>query len=292
VFGGYTPEKRKLRQAISMAFDVKTKLDLFDSGLGTPAQFLLPPGLFGYDEKYQNPYRKYDLAAAKRLLAEAGYPGGKDPRTGEKLRLNFDNAWTEAAGEQRKQFIIKQFSQLGIQVVSRTERQEVWQDRLDKGQFQFMSYGWIADYPDPENFLFLLYGPNRRPGPNASGYDNPEYNRLFEQMRSMDDGPERLAIIRRMRDIAVEDCPWIYEDHSESLGLHYDWLRNVKRHPVALDFARYRAVDAEKRARLRAAWNRPNYRPAYALVAFLVVGSLPAVFSVRTRRTRRLRRKG
>jgi len=165
-------------------------------------------------------------------------------------------------------------------------------EHSDIGQFQFIHYGWYADYPDPENFVFLLYGPNRRPGPNAAGYDNPEYNRLFEQMRSMDDGAERLAVIRKMRAIAVEDCPWVLSDHSEGLGLHYNWVTNVKRHAVALDGAKYHGVDAERRARLRAAWNPPHYLPLLAFAAFLVVGSLPAVFTVRSRRSRRLRRSG
>ena len=103
----------------------------------------------------------------------------------------------------------------------------------------------------------------------------------------MDDGPARLAVINRMRDRAVEDCPWVFDSHSEDLVLQYDWLRNVKAHPIALDGAKYRAVDAEKRARMRLAWNQPNYWPVVGLAAFLVVGSLPAAFTVRSRRSRR-----
>lgn len=291
VVGGYTLERRKLRQAISMAIDVQASLDLFASGLGTQAQFLIPPGIFGYDKAYRNPYRQYDVERAKKLLAEAGYPGGIDPKTGDRLSINYDNSATTAAGRQFVQFLMGQFEKLGIRLVSRTWRREVWQDRIDKGQFQFMHYGWLADYPDPENFVFLLYGPNRRPGPNSSAYDNPEYNRLFEKMRSLDDGPERLAIIRRMRDIAVEDCPWVFDSHSEDLVLHYDWMQNLKDHPIALDESKYVKIDAEKRARLRQEWNRPNYWPIVALAALLVAGSMPAVFTVRSRRTLRLRRK-
>lgn len=292
VVGGYTPQKRKLRQAISMAIDVQSELDLFNSGLGTPAQFLIPPGIFGYEKEYRNPHRQYNVAAAKRLLAEAGYPDGIDARTGERLTLYFDTAATTAAGRQSVLFLMKQFDRIGIRLVPRVWRFEVWQDRVDRGQFQFIRYGWLADYPDPENFVFLLYGPNRRPGPNSAAYDNPKYNRLFEQMRSMDDGPARLEIIRKMRAIAVEDCPWVFASHGEDLVLHYDWLRNVKLQPVALDSAKYVAVDSEKRARLWEAWNRPNYWPILALGAFLIAGSLPAAVTVRSRRSRRLRRSG
>jgi oligopeptide transport system substrate-binding protein len=291
VVGGYSPRQKKLRQAISMGMDIQSELDLFNNGLGTIAQFLVPPGLFGYENDYRNPYRQYNVAAAKRLLAEAGYPGGIDPRTGEQLTIYYDNAATEAAGRQLVQFLIKQFDRLGIRLISRTWRGEVLQDRMDRGQFQLVYYAWGADYPDPEDFVFLLYGPNRRPGPNVAAYDNSEYNRLFEQMRSMEDSPARLATIRKMRAIAVEDCPWVFGSHPEDLILYYDWLRNVKRHPVAMDTAQYRAVDADRRARLRRAWNRPNYWPILGLAVFLVVGSLPAVITVRSRQSRRLRRE-
>jgi ABC-type transport system substrate-binding protein len=290
--GGYTPQKRKLRQAISMAIDAQTYIDLFNSGLGMPAQFLIPPGIFGYEKEYRNPYRQFNIEKAKQLLAEAGYPDGIDPTTGSRLSINFDNAATDPAGRQSVVFLMQQLDRIGIRIVPRSTRYEELQDRIDKGQFQFIHYGWYADYPDPENFVFLLYGPNRRPGPNAAAYDNPEYNRLFEQMRSMDDGPERLAVIRKMRAIAVEDCPWVLSDHSEALSLHYDWVTSVKAHPVALDGAKYHGVDAERRAKLREAWNPPHYLPLIAFAAFLVAGSLPAVFTVRSRRSRHLRRSG
>jgi ABC-type transport system substrate-binding protein len=292
VVGGYTAQRQKLRQAISMALDVRTYIDLFDSGLGTPAQFMIPPGIFGYEKDYHNPYRQFSVERAKKLLADAGYPDGIDPTTGERLSIYFDNAATDPTGRQSVVFLMQQFQRIGIRLVPRTTRSEELQDKMDRGQFQFLRYGWLADYPDPENFAFLIYGPNRRPGPNVSAYNNREYNRLFEQMRSMDDGPARLAIMRKMRDIAVEDCPVAYAEYSEGLGLHYDWVHNLKYHPVALDGDKYRSVDTERRVRLREAWNRPHYLPVLALAAFLVIGSLPAVFTVRSRKSRRLRRRG
>ena len=159
-----------------------------------------------------------------------------------------------------------------------------------KDQFQFIRYSWFADYPDPENFVFLLYGPNRHPGPNHAGYDNPAYDRLFERMRAMEDGPERLALIRRLRDIAARDCPWVYAWHDVTLSLHYDWLTNVKPHPMANDVAKYLRVDGGRRARLQEAWNRPNYWPAVAAGLLLIAGCLPAGATVRRRRVRRARK--
>jgi ABC-type transport system substrate-binding protein len=88
---------RKLRQAMSLAIDVQPYLELFLNGRGVPAQTVLPPGLFGYDERYKNPFRQYDLVRAHKLLAEAGYKDGIDTKTGRRLRLSFDTSATTAA---------------------------------------------------------------------------------------------------------------------------------------------------------------------------------------------------
>jgi ABC-type transport system substrate-binding protein len=289
--GGYTPKKRKLRQAISTAIDAQAFIDLFSQGNGTPAQWIVPAGIYSYDPSYRNPYRQPNLERAKQLLAEAGYPNGIDPETKEPLTLYYDNAAVTAEGRQEVGLLKKQIEALGVRLESRTTLPNVWQDRVDKGQFQIIRYGWFADYPDPENFVFLLYGPNRRPGPNAAAYDNPEYNRLFEQMRAMEDGPARLAIIRKMREIAVEDCPWVFMEHSQDLILSYDWIQNVKPHPISMDGSKYRSVDGARRARLQVEWNRPNYWPAVAVALALIAGSIPAAQTVRAR-TRRKARKG
>ena len=291
VVGGTTQRARKLRQAISLAIDAQEFIDLFQQGYGVPAQWIVPPGLLGYDDAYLNPYRQTSVERGKQLLAEAGYPGGVDAATGERLTIYFDNAAVTPEGLQFVGLLKKHVERLGITLESRSWRPIVWQDRIDKGQFQFTQYGWLADYPDPENFVFLLYGPNKRPGPNAAAYANPEYDRLFEQMLSMEDGPQRLAIIDRMRDIAVEDCPWVYLYHAEGLFIAYDWLQNVKPHPVANDTTKYQGIDAALRAERQAAWNQPSWPPAFVAAALLIVAMLPAVQVVRRRRGRRLRRR-
>lgn len=292
VVGGNSPAHRKLRQAISLSINSQDFIDLFSQGYGQPAQFIVPPGLFGYDAKYKNPYRQFDpsLKLGKKLLAEAGYTDGVDGKTGERLVIYFDNSATTAAGRQMVGLITKQVEALGINLESRSFRDIVWQDKIDKGQYQTMYYGWSADYPDPENFLFLFYGPNKRPGPNAVNYENPEYDRMFEQMRSMDDGPARLDLIRKMRDVAVEDCPWVYLFHDENLGISYDWLTNGKPHPASNDTIKYRGIDGPRRARQQAEWNRPLLWPIGMAVIVLVIGSIPAANTVRRRRGRRARR--
>jgi ABC-type transport system substrate-binding protein len=292
VWGGYTAEKKKLRQAVSLAVDSQEFIDLFRQGNGVPAQWLLPPGVFGYDPNYKSPYKTVDIAKAKRLLAEAGYPEGNDPKTGRKLVLNFDTTAINAAGRIMVGILQNQIERIGIKVENRATRPDLFQDKLLKNQHQFIYYGWFADYPDPENFVFLLYGPNKKPGPNSSNYANPEYDKLFEQMRSMENTPERQAIINKMRDISAEDVPWIPVYHEVALSVGYDWQKNVKSHPIDNSFNQYRRIDFEERARKQQEWNRPYYAPVIILVLALVGSILPAVNVVRNRVNRRVRRPG
>jgi ABC-type transport system substrate-binding protein len=289
VWGGYDAKHRKMRQAISLCLDSQVFIDILSQGRGTVAQWIVPPGLFGYDPNYRNPYRQPNVEKAKHLLADAGYPNGIDPATGKRLELDYDVAESGSAGRQVAALLKRQIESCGIELKIQSWQSVTWEERVRTGKTQFFGYGWLADYPDPENFVFLLYGPNSG-GVNYANYDNPEYNRLFEQMRSMNDGPERLAILNKMRDIAVEDCPWIYDSHSESLGIYYDWLRNTKPHGVANDTLRYWAVDGPRRARLQQEWNRPNYWPAIALAAILAAAILPAAKTVNDRRNRSIRR--
>ena len=258
--------------------------------MGKPAQTIIAPGLFGYDPNYKNPYRQPDLVKAKKLLAEAGYPDGVDAKTGERLTIYYDNYLITSAGRQEIGLVVKQIQMLGIHVEPRSWRYPIFQDKVDKGQFQFMSYGWVADYPDPENFVFLLYGPNKSPGPNACAYQNPEYDRLFEQMRAMPDNADRLAIINKMRDIVVEDCPMVYLTHAESFGLTQPWMQNYKPHAVAMDTLKYWNIDGPMRAEDQRAWNQPNYWPSVFLALFLFLGSLPAASVIRRRTNRHVRR--
>jgi oligopeptide transport system substrate-binding protein len=289
VVGGYSPEKRKLRQAISTAIDAQAFIDLMNMGVGQTAQGLIPPGLTGFDENYKNPYRQTSVERAKQLLAEAGYPGGKDS-SGKPLTIYYEYVELGASQRQFASLLQRQVESIGLKLEPRAWRDVIWQDKVDSGKFQMVFYGWVMDYPDPENFVFLLYGPNKRPGPNHSAYHSAEYDALFEKMRSMDDGPERLAIIHEMRDLVQEDCPLVYLYHDEDLLINHQWLGNVNPHGVANDLIKYRTVDGPRRAALQREWNQPNFWPAIGLAVFIVAGSIPAAGVVSRRRRRKVRK--
>ena len=297
VVGGLGEDRRKLRQAISIAFDYDEFISIFLNGRGIPAQGPIPPGLFGYVDGVAglNPYVyeahggkivRHPIEVAKKLLAEAGYPNGRNAKTGEPLVLYFDTMASGPDTKSRLDWMKKQLDKLNVQLVVRGTDYNRFQDKMRKGNAQLFEWGWNADYPDPENFFFLLYGPNKKVatgGENAANYDNPEFNRLFERMKDMDNGPERQQVINAMLEIVRRDAPWIFAYYPKSFGLRHDWVHNVKPNLMANNTLKYRRIDAGLRAARRAEWNRPVLWPILLLVGGVVALIAPAVVAWRRR---------
>ncbi len=301
VVGGAGERAVKLRRALAIAVDMEEYISIFLNGRGVAAQGPIAPGVFGYSGNRAgaagvNPY-VYDwkdgravrkpLAHARELMREAGYADGIDRRTGKPLVLYFD---TLGSGPDAKSFLNwmrKQFTKLDVQLVIRNTDYNRFQEKILQGNAQIYRWGWNADYPDPENFLFLLYGPHAKVehgGENGSNYRNAEFDRLFERMKSMPNGPARREIIDRMVEIVRRDGPWIWGVHPKSLSLHHAWVGNYKPNLMAHNTLKYRKLDAGLRARRVAEWNRPNLVPLAAAAAVLALFVLPAAVILRRRR--------
>jgi oligopeptide transport system substrate-binding protein len=296
VVGGYDTKKRKLRQALSIALNIEEYIQIFLNGRGIGAQSPIPPGIFGYqegpegispiiyewDEQLRGPRRK-DLETAKRLLVEAGYTDGN------RLVLFFD---TRAGGPESKAFLDwlrKQFAAIGVQLQVRTTDYNQFQTKVLQGNFQLIQWGWSADYPDPENFLFLLYGPNAKvtsQGENAANYDNPRFNELFRRAENMVNSPERAALIRDMLAIAQEDAPWIWGFHPVGYGLYHAWQHNTKPLIFGGNTLKYKRIDPDLREQSRMAWNRPITAPLWGALTLLILATIPATISIYRRQRR------
>jgi len=297
VVGGYSEERCKLRRAISIAFDSEEQITVFANGRGVPAHSPIPPGVYGYDTGPEgiNPFvyawdakRKRgvrrSLKEARELLAEAGYPEGYSADDGQPLTLRYVTGDGSANARSRIKFLKKQLAKLNIQLQVEATDGPRAQEKLRSGNWQFTRGGWLADYPDPENFLLLLYGPNsvmKDGGPNATNYENEEYDELFEKMEGLGDTPERLAVIRKMVRIVQRDAPWVFEYHPESYGLFHRWLDNVYPHPIASNRYKYLRIDVPGREAYRREHNRPRSWPVAILGAVLVIFTIPAVFIAR-----------
>lgn len=300
VVGGSSERARKLRQAISLAMDYEEFISIFANGRGIIAQGPLPPGIFGYLEGPQgiNPLthqwqqgtvQRRPLAVARQLLAEAGYPGGREAMSGKPLVLNLDITASGPDDKARLDWYRKQFSKLGIQLVIRNTDYNRFQDKMAKGNAQLFNWGWNADYPDPENFLFLLYGPNgkaQKGGENAANYANAEFDRLFVQMKHMENGPARQAVIDRMVAIVRHDAPWVWGLHPKQFSLYHGWYKNLKPNLMANNTMKYLRVDPAQRAILRAEWNAPVWWPVVLVGVLLVLLMAPAWLAYRRRERR------
>jgi len=271
---------RELRQAMSLAIDSAEFLRVFLNGRGIPAQSPLPPGLFGYDERYRNPFRSVDLDRARALLAEAGYPNGVDPATGRALRLTFDTGDPSVQGRLRYEFLVAAWRRIGLDVEVAATAYNQFQDKVRRGAYQLFFWGWVADYPDPENFYFLLSGPmgqTRSGGPNTANFADPRFDALFEAMRTRPNDATRIDAIRGLRAIVEEERPWIELFYPEDYALLHGWLANVKPTGLTVPVFKYYDVDPAPRAAARQAWNRPIRWPAYALAGAFAALLAPGI---------------
>jgi len=295
---GDTPEQRirnqKLRHALSIVFNWEEYVAIFQDNQAQVAYGPVPPGVLGfqplpdgynpivYDLVDGKPVRK-SLAVAKRLMTEAGYPDGRDAKTGEPLILHFDST---AAGGSSPQldWMRRQFALLGIQLDIRATDYNRFQDKMARGVAQMYMWGWVADYPDAENFLFLLYGPNVKAGKggeNASNYVNPEYDALFERMRDLPDGVEKEKIIAQMTRIVQEDAPWMFGAFPKSGGAFQQWVGNAKPTQMVRNTLQYLKIDPALRQQKINQWNTPRWWPFFALLVVIVFVILPAWRAIR-----------
>jgi ABC-type transport system substrate-binding protein len=225
-------KNKLLRQAISLAYDEATFIELFYNGRAIPAQGPIPPGLAGYDPNFKNPYRQFNLTKAKALLEKAGYPGGKGLPPLEYASL------ADTVGRQASEYFQKMMAAIGISVKVNSYSWPQLLEVIKNRRAQIWEHAWAADYPDAENFLQLFYSKNQSPGPNDANYSNPEFDRLYEKALLLNDSPERTALYKKMVSIVVEDCPWVFKSHRLGYALAQPWLKNFK--PNDFDHTRYK----------------------------------------------------
>jgi oligopeptide transport system substrate-binding protein len=300
IVGGYDDRARKLRQAITIAYDTQEYIKIFMNGRGETAMSPIPPGIFGYQQGKQGnldtifdwvdgkPVRK-SLDYAKELLVQAGYPDGRNAKTGEPLVINLDTT-ASSSSKARLSWIKKQFDSIGLQLNVRATDYNRFKGKMETANVQIYFWGWLADYPDPENFLFLLYGPNAqvdsKSGVNSANYKNSEYDALFEKMQLQQDTPERTATISKMLKIIQHDNPWGTAYHTYAYVLGHDWVKNDKIHGISKVALKYRNIDVERRNAMQDKWNQPNVWPMIIVLIVVLLLIIPGVMNYQRRQKR------
>ena len=298
VVGGYSEKKKKLRRALQIAFDVEEYLNIFYKGNGIVAHSPIPPGIPGHleGEAGINPYthtwtegeaQRRPIAEARELLAQAGYPGGRHAETGKPLRL-FIDVQSQAISNASMNWMKRVFDRIGVQVEFRPADWNRTREKLLTGNTQIFSHGWLADYPDPENFLFLLYGPESPlvcecDGANNASYEREEFDQLFRAVRVASPGPERDAMVARLIELYREDAVWLFAYHPKDIYLNNAWVHNNKRHGISKNTLKYVRIDEALRTEKRAAWNRPVTWPLYAATLTVVALLMPVALAYRRR---------
>ena len=250
--GGYAPERVALRRAIALGYRFDEQVALLDKHQSTRAYTPLPPAVAGYDPHFVSPTLEYNPARAKALLDMFGYVD----RDGDGYRenpdgspLSFDHASVPTVRErQRNELWKRSMDDIGIRVTfHKVEKLPELRMQARFGKVQSFSYGWIADYPDGENFLQLMWKGSIGQA-NYSMFDLPEYNALYERAKRLPDGPERNALYAKMVKLIVVYMPWMVETYKAQNILMQPWLLNYRKHPFAHEPWRYLDVDLARQA--------------------------------------------
>ncbi|HEX6137051.1 MAG TPA: ABC transporter substrate-binding protein [Casimicrobiaceae bacterium] len=252
VVGGYSREKIALRRAIAMGYDVGELIRVLAKGRAIPANGPIPPDIAGYDPQLRTQAQLYDPALARALLDRFGYrdrdgDGYREMPDGKPLTLERWSAPGSAA-RQGDELWKKNMDAIGLRIVFRKEKVPELRKMARLGKIPMRGDGWNADYPDAENFMQLLYGPNAGQE-NQAQFDLPEFNRLYEQARTLPDSPERTRLFDRMTELVIAYAPWRMTYHLIEDSLRHPWIGAYVPHPIRSQWWQYIDVDPAARAR-------------------------------------------
>ncbi len=207
---------RALRQALNGAFD-GAAWERFYNGRVIRCDGPVPPGTAGrLDEPF--PYA-FDLDRARRLLREAGYPEGVDPKTGRRLELTLDLGRTSQDMRETTELIVSFWARVGIVLKPQFHNWPTFLKRVSSRQSQLFRMGWTGDYPDAENFLKIFASANASPGPNRANYANPAFDRAYEAACAATDEAERNRLWAEAQALVREDCPWVFLHFQKAYSL-------------------------------------------------------------------------
>jgi oligopeptide transport system substrate-binding protein len=251
VVGGYSPDKIALRRAMAMSMNQAKLISVVANNQALAAQSPVAPGITGYDPAFKNTLNSYSPARANALLDRFGYKdvdgdGWRELPSGKPLLITYT---TSTGGDRRdfEEFLLKSLKGIGIKLEIRKMPFSELVKTRQSGQYQFAGAAWGADYPDAENFMQLLYGPNAGPG-NESRFRNRQFDALYEDIATSPDSPERNAKLRQMSRIVAAYAPWIYNSHRIGTSLAQPWISGYKPHPDHMPHFKYLDIDLAAKA--------------------------------------------
>jgi ABC-type oligopeptide transport system substrate-binding subunit len=241
---------KELRQGICLGYDVESEIEVLLNGRGRRATNTVPTDFKGHDEAGAGPYARFDTVAALAKLAEAKAKLGARGLLvkGEIPELKIDLSDGPDAIKEAE-FARQQFGRMGLRIKTIFNDWPTLQRKVNNKQSQMYMMGWVADYPDAEDFLQLYYSGNIDKGTNNSNYRNPSFDSLYERVRVMQDSPGRTALYATMIRMISEDCPVMLKYEPENFVLFHDWDGRMKPHPIGYGFLKYSRIDTAMRKR-------------------------------------------
>jgi ABC-type transport system substrate-binding protein len=246
--GGFSKERIALRRAIAMAYRIDDQIRIIRKGQAVKAEYPIPPGVAGHDPNYKSSIQ-YDPRTANALLDRFGYKRGADgyraQPDGKPLLIHF---WSIPIERDRQfdELMQRSLDAIGIRLQIHKERfaELIKLDR--QCRLMMRNSAWIADYPDGDNFMQLLYGPNTGQS-NGACYRSPEFDRLYEKSRLLPDGAARDKLYHDMTRLMEVQTPWILADSRYRNVLQQPYVMGYKKHPVMHAEWLYIDVDPDKR---------------------------------------------
>ena len=218
-------KNKKLRQALNCAFD-KPAWKNFLNGRVEPADGPVPPGV---DGRLETPFAyAFNLEKAKKLLEEAGFPGGIDPKTNKRLVIPIALGRADQGAREEVELLQGFYDRVGIRLEPQFMTWAAYLDAVNKGKTTLFMLGWVGDYPDAESFLQLFLSKNCSPGANHGNYRNPEFDKCYEEAMAADTPEVRRAAWARAQEIVREDCPWIYLHYLKAYTILWDHVGNYR----------------------------------------------------------------
>jgi len=217
-------KNKKLRQALNCAFNA-AEWKRFMNDRVEPADGPLPPGV---DGRLETPFAyAYNVEKAKKLLAEAGFPGGIDPSTGKRLTIPITLGRADQGAREEVELLQGFYDRVGIKLEAQYMTWAAYLDAVNNGQTTLFMLGWVGDYPDAESFLQLFHSKNCASS-NHSNYRNPEFDKCYDEAMAATTPEARCAAWARAQEILREDCPWIYLHYLKAYSILWDRVDNYR----------------------------------------------------------------
>ena len=244
--GGFAKEKLALRRAIIMAYNVDEEIRVIRKNQAVAAHMPIPAGVVGHDPSYRS-INSYDPDLANKLLDYFGYRRGKDGYRalpdGNPLTLRLASG-TTATEREFNELWKKSMDAIGVRIDFQIGK---FADHLKAAkacQLMMWSAAWIADYPDGDNFMQLLYGPNTGQSNNGC-YESKAFDELYVKSTKLPNSPERNLLFLEMTRQMEVDGAWGMHVSRERNQLIRPWVKGYKKHPIL--HAEWQYMDLEPR---------------------------------------------